>query len=127
MLQARSWARGPRKLMRELPEATKAESVGEVAPAQSALAQFLSGPPHPWGAIEVRTDTELHLVPSSSGPTLARRCTLALRDTAQQTPSLCGSNWRATKSERALLGENPNTYAASGETEDLRLGVRLGT
>lgn len=40
--------------MRELPDVTKVESLGELAPAQRARAQFLSGPPYPWGAIEVR-------------------------------------------------------------------------
>lgn len=47
---------------------------------------------------------------------------LALRETAQQTPSLCSSNWCATKSERALLGESLKTYAASAE--DGRLAPR---
>lgn len=40
--------------MRELPDVTKAQSLGELGPVQRARAQLLSGPPHPRGAIEVR-------------------------------------------------------------------------
>ncbi len=109
-------------MMREPPDVTKAESLGELGPVQRARAQLLSCPPHPWEQSKFETDTELHLVSSESGPTWARRCMLELRNTAQQTPSPWTSNRHATKSERALLGENPKTYAASGE--DGRLAPR---